>query len=162
MKTEFQGRVIIPGSTKGRTVVSRQGMNILATFQKSILTNSRKTICYDQNNPDLYKKEISGRILCLPTAIGSTTGGLVIQAAANLGITPLAFLFSNSIDSLTAAGVLLSDIWIDKKIITIDRLGDEFLNSVSDDNQLCISEDGKVVISQQKEHQTSQRPKISH
>ena len=146
MTREFQGRAIIPGTVKGAAVVSRQGMNILATFQKSILTKARKTICYDQNNPDLYKKEISGKILCLPTAIGSTTGGLVIQAAADLGITPLAFLFANPIDSLSAAGVLLSEIWIDKKIVTIDKLGDEFLNAVQDGMQLTINEAGKIRI----------------
>ena len=94
----------------------------------------------------MYKKQLSGKIVCAPQTIGSTTGGIVIQTAAQLELAPAAFLFSNHIDSLAAAGVVLSDIWIDKKIITIDNLGDEFLETVKEGMTLDIKEDGTVII----------------
>ena len=77
MKT-FKGRVLASGHFKGEAIVSHQGVNTLATFQKSALKNAKQVIASDQNNPDLYGKNITGKALCLPITIGCTTGGLVI------------------------------------------------------------------------------------
>lgn len=41
MKT-FKGRVLASGTYKGEAVVSRQGVNTLATFQKSALKMPKK------------------------------------------------------------------------------------------------------------------------
>lgn len=146
MSKSFKGRPVVPGSLSGECVVSKSGVNLLATFQKSLLKRSKKAVGSDQNNPDLYKKRLDGKILCAPQSIGSTTGGIVIQTAAQTGIGPSAFLFSKHIDSLAAAGVVLSEIWIDKKIITIDNLGDEFLETVKDGMVVEIKEDGTILI----------------
>lgn len=147
MKT-FKGRAIIPGEFKGECVVSTSGINFLATYQKSILKKSKKAIGSDQNNVGVYKKRLDGKIVCAPQSIGSTSGGIVIQTAAQLGIAPAVFLFANHIDSLAAAGVVLSDIWNDKQIITIDNLGDEFLDAVKDGMTLEVNSDGSVLVAE--------------
>lgn len=149
MTKTIKGRPVIPGTYKGECIVSKSGFNLLATYQKSILKKSKKAIGGDQNNADLYKKQLNGKIICAPQTIGSTTGGIVIQTAAQLELAPAAFLFSNHIDSLAAAGVVLSDIWIDKKIITIDNLGDEFLETVKDGMILEIKADGTVILEEE-------------
>ena len=69
---EFKGRVLAAGNWKGEAVVSRQGVNTLATFQKSALKNAKEVIVSDQNNPDIFGKNITGKALCLPITIGST------------------------------------------------------------------------------------------
>ena len=79
MAKTYKGRVIAGGNLTGEAIVSHQGLNTLATFQKSALKNAKKIIGSDQNNPDVYGKVLTGKILCLPMTIGSTTGGLVIQ-----------------------------------------------------------------------------------
>ena len=140
----FKGRPIIPGNYTGKCMVSKSGFNLLASFKSSILKKSKKAICMDQDNSDLYKKNISESILCLPQTIGSTTGGIVIQTAADLGIMPPALLFSEHIDSLAAAGVVTSDIWSEKKIITVDNLGQEFLDTVKEGMTIEIENDGTV------------------
>lgn len=150
MSQVFKGRVIVAGNFKGEALVSRKGFNTLASFQKSIVTRAKKARCSDQDNPDLYQKEITGKILCLPQTIGSTTGGLVILTAAQRGVAPAAMLFSRPIDSLAAAGIIMTDIWLNKKIITVDSLGDEFLETVKTGQLLEITEDGQVVIQQQE------------
>ncbi len=142
----FNGRVIAKGNFKGKAVASHQGFNTLASFQKSALMNKKTVVVSDQNNKDLYGKEISGKILCLPITIGSTTGGLVIQTVCSMGINPAAFLFSESIDSLAASGIVLAKVWQNSPIICIDRLGKEFLDTVKDDDLLDIKEDGTVTI----------------
>jgi len=142
----FQGRIIVEGEIKGKSIVSTQGVNTLATFQKSALKNAKEAICSDQNNSDLYKKNLTGKILCLPKTIGSTTGGLVLQTVCKMGIAPSAMLFSEHIDSLAAAGVILSEIWTDNTIITVDGLGKEFLDYVKDDMEIEILKNGEVIV----------------
>jgi predicted aconitase with swiveling domain len=146
MKT-FKGRAVIPGNFKGEAVVTKQGFNTLATCQKSLLKKSSKSIIgADQNNPDLYGKDITGKILCLPQTIGSTTGGMILQTIADAGLNPSALLFSKEIDSLAAAGVILADVWQGKTVITIDNLGDNFLDAVKSGDTIEITEDGTVNI----------------
>ena len=143
---EFKGRVIAGGEWRGEAVVSRQGVNTLATFQKSALKNAKRVIVSDQNNADIYGKDITGKALCLPITIGSTTGGLVIQTVCAMKIAPAAFLFSEHIDSLAASGIVLARIWEDSDVIAIDMLGEDFLASVNTGDRIEIRSDGTVVV----------------
>ncbi len=143
---KFVGRVIADGELTGEAIVSKGGVNTLATFQKSALKNAKTVICSDQNNPDLYNKELTGKILCLPKTIGSTTGGLVIQTICSMGTNPSAMLFSESIDSLAASGIILARNWENSKIIAIDRLGEKFLKSVKSGDKITIHKDGTVIV----------------
>ena len=146
MGKTFNGRVVLGGETTGEAVVSTYGLNLLATYQKSALKKAKRVICSDQNNPDLYKKDLTDKIICLPQTIGSTTGGMVLETAVQMGLGPRAMLFSEHIDSLAAAGIILGDVWLKKRIITIDQLGDDFLHSVQDGETIEIKTDGTVVI----------------
>lgn len=144
MKKTFKGRVICPGTYEGECVVSRQGLNTLATFQKSALKNAKKIIGSDQNNPDVYGKNLTGIALILPQTIGSTTGGLVIQTICQMGINPSALLFAEEIDSLAASGVILAKNWENSKIIAIDKLGTDILKDIKSGDKIRVSEDGTV------------------
>lgn len=146
MKNEFKGRVICEGEYEGECIVSHQGLNTLATFQKSALKNAKKIIGSDQNNPDVYGKNLTGIAIILPQTIGSTTGGLVIQTICQMGINPAALLFSGEIDSLAASGVILAKNWENSKIIAIDQLGDDILNEIHSGEKIRISKDGTVTV----------------
>jgi uncharacterized protein len=143
MKT-FKGRVVLGGNLTGESVVSHQGFNTLATYFRGLTTGS--SICLDQNNKDLYKKDIGGKVICLPRTIGSTTGGMILQCAADVGIGPAAMLYADHVDSISAAGIILAEVWNNKKIVAIDQLGDEFLEAVQDGQQIEIKEDGTVIV----------------
>ncbi len=145
-KKVFKGRVICPGEYLGEAVVSRQGLNTLATFQKSALKNAKQIIGSDQNNPDVYGKNLTGIALVLPQTIGSTTGGLVIQTICQMGINPAALLFSEEIDSLAASGVILAKNWENSKIIAIDKLGKNILKDIKTGDKISISQDGVVTL----------------
>ncbi|MBR3868849.1 MAG: DUF126 domain-containing protein [Clostridia bacterium] len=143
---EFKGRVIAAGNWEGEAIVSHGGVNTLATFQNSALNNKDHAIVGDQNNKDIYGQNVTGKALCLPITIGSTTGGLVIQTVCQMGINPAAFLFSEHIDSLAASGIVLARVWEKSDVIAIDQLGEEFLNTVKSGDKVKISEDGTVTI----------------
>ena len=145
-KKIFKGRVICEGNYEGECVVSRQGLNTLATFQKSALMNKKKVIGSDQNNPDVFGKNLTGVALMLPQTIGSTTGGLVIQTICQMKINPSALLFSEEIDSLAASGVILAKNWENSDIIAIDKLGNDILSEIKTGDKIKISEDGTVEV----------------
>lgn len=147
MKKIFKGRVIAPGEISAEIVVSHEGMNTLATFQKALQFGDKNATCGDQNNKDLFGKQLKGKALCLPQTIGSTTGGLVLYCACAMKRQPACLLFSKPIDSLAAAGSVLASVWLDDvNMPVIDNLGDKFLEYVKDGMKATIKKDGVVEI----------------
>ena len=143
----FKGRVIAKGTVTAEALVTHEGFNTLASFQKALQFGDKTAKCSDQNNAELYGKQMAGKALCLPQTIGSTTGGLVIYCACAMGRQPACMLFSKPIDSLAAAGAILADVWIDNvKMPVVDCLGDEFLDYVKDGMTITLKDDGVVVV----------------
>ena len=149
----FQGRVVVPGTVSAEALVSRGGFNTLASFQMALQFGDLKALgkdtevqCGDQNNPDLYKKPMMGKALCLPQTIGATTGGMVLFAACALGKQPACMLFSKPIDSLAASGAILADVWTEASMPVVDNLGEEFLSFVQSGMTVSVGEDGVVTV----------------
>ena len=144
---EFKGRIVAPGTVTAEALVSHSGLNTLASFQKALQFGDKKATCGDQNNPDLYNKQMLGKALCLPQTIGSTTGGLVLYCACAMERQPACMLFSKPIDSLAAAGSILASVWLpDVKMPVVDSLGDAFLDYVKDGMSITVKEDGTVCV----------------
>ncbi len=144
---EFKGRIVAPGTVTAEALVSHGGLNTLASFQKALQFGDKTATCGDQNNPDLYGKQMLGKALCLPQTIGSTTGGLVLYCACAMERQPACMLFSKPIDSLAAAGSILASVWLpDVKMPVVDSLGEEFLEYVKDGMSITIQEDGTVCV----------------
>jgi predicted aconitase with swiveling domain len=142
----FKGRAILPGSLEGQALVTHAGFNTYASFFTSIHTPAEAAQCADSSNQELYGKNLTGKIICLPQTIGSTSSGAVWQRIAQMGVAPKAMLFSQQIDSLAAGGLVVADVWAGKRIVTVDQLGDEFLKSVQDGDRIVVREDGTVTI----------------
>ena len=149
MKT-FKGRVVVPSGSgeevKAEALVSPQGFNTLASFQKALMFGDKQARCSDQNNAAIYGKAMAGKALCLPQTIGSTTGGMVLYCAAAIGRQPACLLFSKPIDSLAAAGAILAGVWTDKPMLTIDSLGEEFLAAAVSGGTITAKNDGTVEV----------------
>ena len=146
MAKTFKGRVVVPGTVTAKALVSHGGFNTLASYQSALMFGDKDVKCGDQNNPDLFGKPMVGTALCLPQTIGSTTGGMVLYCAKVMGRTPACLLFSEHIDSLAAAGAILSAVWTDDPMPTVDCLGEEFLNYVKDGMTITVDEDGTVTV----------------
>lgn len=144
---QFKGRVVTPGTVTAKAVVTTRGFNTLASLQSALQFGDKTAKCGDQNNADLYGKQLAGAALCLPQTIGSTTGGLVLYCACAMKRQPACMLFANHIDSLAAAGAVLADVWVDEVTMpVIDCLGDEFLNYVKDGMTITVQQDGTVCV----------------
>ena len=144
---EFKGRIVAPGTVSASALVSHEGLNTLASFQGALQFGDKKATCGDQNNPDLYNKQMAGAALCLPQTIGSTTGGLVLYAACSMNRMPACMLFSKPIDSLAAAGSILASVWLEGiQMPVVDSLGDEFLEYVKEGMTITVKDGGIVEV----------------
>ena len=55
-------------------------------------------------------------------------------------------LYSRHIDAVSASGIVMANVWQEKPIITIDLLGDEFLEAVKTGDSVTIKKDGTVEV----------------
>ncbi len=146
-KRTFQGRPVVPGAIQGEATVSKQPLNPTASYVDNIWGgNTEAAPCTDADNEDLYQKDLAGIILCTPQTIGSSMGGGAFMLVAELDLAPKAILFSNHIDAVGAAGILMADIWQEKPIVCVDLLGDEFLEAVKTGDPISVKEDGTVEV----------------
>ena len=146
-KKTFKGRPILSGKLNGKALVSRQPFNLTGSFLKNMFAGETESApCTDSTNKDLYEKDLKGAIICTPQTVGSTMGAGTVMMLSELGVQPQAWLFSSHIDSISAGGLIIDDVWTEKRVVTIDLLGDEFLEAVKTGDPLTIHEDGSVEV----------------
>jgi predicted aconitase with swiveling domain len=146
-KQTFKGRPLLPGDLTGEALVSKQPFNTTASYFDNMfggVTDSAP--CTDSDNKDLFRKDLSNCIMCTSQTIGSTFGGAAIMGVTEIGVGPKAMLFSRHVDSIASAGLFMEDIWNNQRIITIDLLGDEFLEAVNTGDPIAIHADGTVEV----------------
>ncbi len=146
-KKTFRGRPLLPGELEGTATVSHQPFNTTASYFDNMFAGVRdKAPCTDSDNKELFRKDIANCRMCTSQTIGSTFGGAAIMGVAEMGLGPRAMLFSGHIDSIISAGLFMEDIWNEKRIITIDLLGGEFLETVNTGDRISIHADGTVEV----------------
>jgi predicted aconitase with swiveling domain len=146
MAKTFKGRPALAGSVEGEAAVSHVGFNTAASFIDVVTKGSDSGVCKDHDNEDLFGVDLNDKILCLPQTIGSSSAVCMFMTIAEKGIAPKAILFANHIDSLAACGLLMADNWLDKRIVTVDLLGPEFLEAVKTGQKVNVKDDGTVEI----------------
>jgi len=143
----FKGRPLLAGDLKGEALASKQPLNTTGSYLDNLFGgNTTSAPCTDPNNDEFYKKELGGAIICTTTTVGSSLGGAALMGVGSLGLGPQAILFSQHIDSVSWAGLLMDDVWNGRRVITIDLLGDEFLDTVKSGDPISIKEDGTVEV----------------
>ena len=147
MAKTFKGRALLPGNLEGEALLSKQPFNTTASYSENMFGgNPTNAPCTDANNKELYQKELTGAIICTPQTVGSTMGAGAIMGMNELGVGFKAMLFSSHIDSIAAGGLIIDSIWNDRNVITVDLLGDDFINTVKTGDKIKISEDGTVEV----------------
>ena len=146
MSKIFKGRPLLKGNFEECAEVSHVGFSPTASYMEIVFQSSKSGVIKDHDNTDLYGRDISGKILCLPQSIGSSAGACMMMAAAKVNALPKAMLFSNHVDSLSACGLLMAHNFLGTQLIAIDMLGDEFLKTVKTGDKIKISEEGTVEI----------------
>ena len=104
MSKTFKGRVVLSGNISGKATVSQQAFNTSGSYFENMFAGRTDAApCTDAANKELFGKDLSGAILCIPTTVGSTMGGMALMGMKSIGVGPQALLFSKPIDTLAAA-----------------------------------------------------------
>ena len=147
MAKTFKGRPLLPGTLEGEALVSKQAFNTTASYLENMFAGRTDSApCTDVNNKELYKKDLAGALLCTMQTVGSTMGAGALMGMNDLGVGFKAMLFSSHIDSIAAGGLFMDDIWNERRVITVDLLGEEFLEAVKTGDPISIKEDGTVEV----------------
>ncbi|MEN8692959.1 MAG: DUF126 domain-containing protein [Desulfobacterales bacterium] len=146
-KQTFKGRPLIPGKLEGKAMASKYPFNVSGSYVENLFAgNTTSAPCTDPNNKEWYQKDLAGKILCFPTAVGSTMGGATLMGVGTMNLGPKAMLYAEHVDSVSVAGLIIDNVWNDHQVITIDQLGDEFLDAVKTGDPISIKEDGTVEV----------------
>lgn len=147
MTQTFKGRPVLSGALEGTALVSTYPFNTTASYLENMFAGRTDAApCTDAANKDLFQKDLSGAIICTTQTVGSTMGGGCLMGMGEVGVGPKAMLFSMHIDTVSSAGLIIDDVWNDRRVITIDLLGDEFLKTVKTGDRIKIHEDGTVEV----------------
>ena len=146
-KQTFKGRPLIPGKLEGKALATKSPFNVSSSYLENLFGgNTTSAPCTDANNKEWNRKDLAGQILCFPTAVGSTMGGATLMGVGTMNLGPKAMLYAEHVDSVSVAGLIIDNVWNDRPCITIDQLGDEFLDAVKSGDQISIKEDGTVEV----------------
>jgi predicted aconitase with swiveling domain len=85
---------------------------------------------------------VTDTILCIPQSIGSSSAATLFMVILERNLAPKAMLFANHIDSLAACGLLMGDTWLEKRIVTVDMLGSDFLDAVKTGRRFACRKTG--------------------
>ena len=138
--TVLKCRTIIGGKAQGSALVTQQPINFTAAMCKvpNVLPSKRAEI--RDSHHELFKQNIADRVLVFPSCIGSTHTGLVLLDLVSMGRGPAALVVQRN-DSLLIAGVVLSDVWFDRRIPVVEYENDDLYEHIPDGAQIEVDGD---------------------
>ena len=146
-KKTFKGRPLLAGNLSGKALASQQPLNTTGSYLENLFGgNTDSAPCTDPTNEEWSGKDLAGAILCFPTCVGSTMGGATLMGVGSLDLGPKAMLYAEHVDSVSYAGLIIDSVWNDRNVITIDQLGDDFMETVKTGDKIKISADGTVEV----------------
>lgn len=142
----FHGRPVFPGSATGRAEVSSIPFDTCASFVDVLIAGARSSLCRDRVNEALFGRDLAGSILCIPQTIGSNSATTLWMTLIELDLAPSGLCLANPIDATAASGLVLSEHWLGKRLVTVDRLGTAFLEAVAAGDRVWIDDTGRVEV----------------
>ena len=138
--TIMKCKTVIGGVARGAAMVTRQPINFTAAMCKvpNMLPSKRAEI--RDSHHELFKQNIAGKVLVFPSCIGSTHTGLVLLDLVSMGRGPAALVVQHN-DSLLISGVVLSDVWFDRRIPIVEYQDDDLYELVRDGVEVEVDGD---------------------
>jgi predicted aconitase with swiveling domain len=119
----------------------------LAAFIDSLVSGKGVVVSAAAHNQEILGQTLTGCVLCMPAAVGSTSAGPAWDLLASRGMGPAAVLCAGPIDPLTAGGLIVASLWDGSTVPVVDRLGMAFLEAVCTGNWVDVEVEGQVRVS---------------
>ena len=130
-------KVVIGGQAKGPAMVTKQPINFTAAMCKVPNMIPSKGAEINDSHHELYKQNIEDKVLIFPSCIGSTHTGLVLLDLVSMERGPAALVVKHN-DSLLISGVVLSDVWFDRKIPVVEYQHDDVYDLIKDGANVTV------------------------
>ena len=142
--TIFKGRGITRGSASGKALVTSMPMNFTAAHTK--FRNFFRIAEVQDRHHELFRQRIDGKILVLPTCIGSTYTGVVLLELMYRQASPLAIVVQDA-DPLLVSGAVLADVWFDRGIPVVEYWQRDLNEAVCNRDHMDVDADnGEITI----------------
>ena len=142
--TVLKCKTVIGGVATGQALVTQQPINFTAAMCKvpNMLPSKRAEI--RDSHHELFGKNIANRVLVFPSCIGSTHTGLVLLDLVSMGRGPAALVVQRN-DSLLISGVVLSDVWFDRKIPVVEYEKDDLYDLIAEGAEVTVDADNEEI-----------------
>jgi len=133
MSRTLKGRVVVPGTARGRALVTREPLSFWGGYDEETgrIIDRRHERCGEC---------AAGRVFFLPTGRGSSTAsGVLLQSLLN-GTAPAALVF-REVDPILTLGVIVAEECFERSLPVIE-LDAEAYAAVSDDDWVEVGPDG--------------------
>lgn len=120
MSKVLKGRSLSKGIVEGEALVSKQPFSISAAFTIPLIQKSRKLKVADRTH-ELYRKDVSGKVLIFPYPIGTTTLGFVLLETIVRNVGPKAIVCEKG-EPLMSSGAVAADIFFNLKFPIVDQI----------------------------------------
>ena len=124
-------RKISRGSAEGNVVISRDPLSFLGGVDP-------KTGDVIDQQHELYRQNISGKILIIPSGKGSTVGSYVIFQMAKNNTAPSAIIAMEA-EPIIATGTIMAGIPM------VDQPEEDIFRILKEDNVVCVDADKGIV-----------------
>ncbi|MEQ9395721.1 aconitase X swivel domain-containing protein [Haliea sp.] len=141
---EFKARRVTGGCANGPALKTSQAINFTGAMCKPAnLVPGRKAEIRD-NHHELFGKNVKGKVLLFPSAVGSTHTGLVILDLVSRGQGPVAMIVQQA-DSLLVSGIVLSEVWYGPGIPLLECDDPALFDAVSDGEMVEVDGDAEII-----------------
>lgn len=120
MGTILKGRGLSGGIVEGEAVVTKQPFSISLAFTSNLVQFSRRCKVADRTH-ELFKQDVTDKILIFPYAIGTTTMGFVLLEAIIRNASPKAIVCAQG-EALLSSGALCAEIFFDHPFPIVDQI----------------------------------------
>jgi predicted aconitase with swiveling domain len=120
MSKLIKGRGLSRGIVEGEAIVTKQAFSITAAFAFPLISNAKRLKVADRTH-ELYKKEVSDKVLIFPIPIGTTTLGFVLLETIVRKIGPKAIVCAEG-EPLMSSGAVAADLFFGIRFPIVDHI----------------------------------------
>ena len=142
--TIFKGRGITRGKASGEALVTSMPMNFTAAHTK--LRNFFNLSEVQDRHHELFRQRIAGKILFLPTCVGSTYTGVVLLELMYRQASPLAIVVQEA-NPLLVSGAVLADVWFHRGIPVVEYWEPDLNEAICNQDHVDVDADsGEITL----------------
>jgi predicted aconitase with swiveling domain len=135
----LKGRGLSGGVVEGEAIVTKQPFSISAAFTIPLIQFVRRLKSADRTH-ELFKQDVTGKILVFPYAIGTTTMGFVLLEAIVRNISPKAIVCAQG-EPLLSSGALCAEIFYDHPFPIVDQIDFHQLENIKTGTVMKVNGD---------------------